>query len=171
MQKSLILATILAGLVSVSVYGAEVSSRRFKVGFVDIRKVFDSCTATQQATLSLKREIEQKQEALLREEEEVARLQKELREKEVVLSEAEKNKRQMEIEARISALQKEAERARQELVDKERQLTESIIKSIKGVIVKIAKSEGFDLILEKDSILYGEEIIDLTDKVIAELNK
>lgn len=170
-MKKILLMVMTAGLFCLSVYGAEVSGRKLKVGFVDVRQVFDSCTATQQATLSLKKEIDAYQERLSKEEEEIARLQKELREKEVVLSTSERRRRQMEIESMIAALQKEAAKIRQELIDKERLMTESIINSIKGAIVKIAKSENFDLILDKDSILYGEEITDLTDRVVAELNQ
>ena len=36
---------------------------------------------------------------------------------------------------------------------------------------EIAKKENFNLILEKDSILYCEDAVDLTDKVIEALNK
>jgi len=50
-------------------------------------------------------------------------------------------------------------------------MTGSIIEMIKGVIVKIAEAGSFDLILEKESILYGKETIDLTGKVVEELNK
>ena len=88
-----------------------------------------------------------------------------------MLSESEKKKRQKEIEDRIVSLQKRAESARQELATKERQLTESIIKTIQVVITEIAKKENFNLILEKDSILYCEDAVDLTDKVIEALNK
>ena len=150
---------------------AQYGKKAMRVGFVDVKKVFDSCTATQKATLSLKKEIDARQEALQREEGEIARLQREYQEKEVVLSASEKSKRKMEIEARVAALQKEADQARQDLMAKERQMTDSIIVMIKGVIVKIAEAGSFDLILEKESILYGKETIDLTEKVVEELNK
>jgi len=49
-------------------------SKSMKVGYVDVRKVFDSCTATQLATLSLKGEMETRQGSLAREEEEIISL-------------------------------------------------------------------------------------------------
>ena len=174
MRKLLLLLGMFFFLTS-SGFGAPLSSvsnkTTMKVGYVDVREVFDSCTATQLATLSLKKEIESKQDTLAREEDEITALQKELREKEVVLSETEKKKRQREIEDRISSLQKKAEIARQELVVKEKQFTDSIIKTIQSIIIEIAKKENFGLILEKNSILYGENVIDLTDRVIEKLNK
>lgn len=147
------------------------TSKLMRIGYVDVRKVFDSCTATQQATLSLKKEIESKRAELAKEEELITALQKELHEKEIVLSETEKKKREKEIEEKISLLQKKAEIAQQEMVKKERQLTESIIKLIQGIITEIAKEKDFNLILEKDSILYGENVVDLTDIVIERVNK
>lgn len=172
MKKTLFVSIMLS--LSISGFGASTPSvstkTSLKIGYVDVRKVFDSCTATQQATLSLKKEIESKQGSLAKEEDEVVALQKELREKEIVLSEIEKNKRQKEIEEKMASLQKRVETARQELATKERQLTESIIKIIQSIITEIAKKENFSLILEKDSILYGEDIIDLTGKVIEKIN-
>lgn len=172
MKRIAVLAVI--GLAcSITAYCADAAAVRknMKIGFVDVKKVFDSCTATQKATLTLKKAIDAKQEALAKEQDEIAMLQKELKDKEVVLSQPEKKKRQAEIEARIAALQKEAEQARLEMTKKEQEMTEEIIVSIKGVITSIAKSGGFDLVLEKDSILYGEEVTDLTGRVVEELNK
>jgi len=177
MNKTLLILSVILAFPFSSTFSAPPLSSSgsarttLRVGYVDVRKVFDSCTATQQATLSLKNEIESKQGALAKEEEEVTSLQKELREKEIVLSADEKKKKQKEIEERIASLQKRAEVARQELMTKEKQMTESIIKTIQGIITQIAKKENFNLILEKDSILYGEDIIDLSERVIEALNK
>ena len=143
----------------------------FKIGFVEVKQVFDECTATQQATLSLKKQIELRQAGLQKEQEEIGNLQTELRDKEVVLSESEKDKRKKEIEARISALQKEADAAKEEITAEERDLTNTIIDSIKEVITDIAKTEGFGLVLEKNSILYAESATDLTERVVEKLNK
>ena len=175
-MKKFVLTVILALVVSSYGFGAPASSvvspkTGMKIGYVDVRKVFDSCTATHQAVLSLRKEIESKQGALAKEEEEIMALQKELREKEVVLSEIEKKKRQAEIDDKTTLFKKKAENAQQEMAIKEREFTNSIIKSIQTVITEIAKQENYNLILEKDSILYGDNVVDLTDKVIEKLNK
>jgi len=147
------------------------TAKEFKIGYVDVKEVFDECTETQQATLSLKKQIELRQASLQKEEEEITMLQNELREKEVVLSETEKDKRKKEIEARIAALQREAAAAKEEITAEERDLTNTIVDSIKKVITGIAKADGFGLVLEKNSILYAESGTDLTDKVVEKLNK
>jgi len=142
----------------------------FKVGYVDVRKVFDSCTQTKEATNSLKKEIELRQAALAKEEEEITGMQKELKEKEIILSESEKQKRQKQIEERIVSIQKTAQLVQQELSSKEKELTETIIGLIQLSIKETAKEDGFNLILEKDSVLYCEDVVDLTDKIIKKIN-
>lgn len=145
------------------------AEKGIKVGYVDVQKIFDSCPSVQKATLNLKKEIEMKQGSIAKGEGEIIKLQNELKDKEVVLSEAEKKKRQKEIEDKITSLRKKAESDRLALMAREKRLTQSIINSIRDILTGIAKKEKISLVLEKDSVLYSTEAVDLTEKVIEEL--
>jgi len=145
-------------------------SKSLRVGYADVRQIFDSCTQTKEATNSLKKEVDLRQAALAKEEDEIGVLQKELKDKEVILSETEKQKRQQEIQDRIIVLQKSADFAKQDLTQKEKDLTEAILASIKEAIKVVAREENLNLVLEKDSVLYCEDVIDITGKVIEKIN-
>jgi outer membrane protein len=63
--------------------------------------------------------------------------------------------------------------AQDEVKRKEAQLTEEILKELRKVIDEIGKKENFTLILEKVEgvVLYIDETVDITQKVIETYNK
>ena len=142
-----------------------------KIGFVNVKAVLDSCAITQGAMINLQMEIQSRQAGLSKEEEEIANLQRELQDKAVVLGEDEKKKRQVDIDNKTAAFKNEAAYAQQEFAAKQTKVNEYILKIIRDAAADIAKKEGFSLILDKQNVLYGANIVDLTEKVVEVLNE
>jgi Skp family chaperone for outer membrane proteins len=68
--------------------------------------------------------------------------------------------------------QREVEMGQQALLEKEQELMEPIYNSLQEVIIKVGKSENFDIILEKRLItLYVKEEFDLTQRLIGLINE
>jgi outer membrane protein len=57
----------------------------------------------------------------------------------------------------------------EEIENKDKELTAKLFEEIKLAIEKVAKRRGLILVVEKQSVFYGG--IDITEEVIAELNK
>lgn len=70
-------------------------------------------------------------------------------------------------------LQRFVKDAQAELQSEEARLGRAILEGLSKVIKELAGKEGFTLVLEKSNggLLYADDSIDLTDKVIAAYNK
>jgi Skp family chaperone for outer membrane proteins len=58
----------------------------------------------------------------------------------------------------------------QDLRQKEGELTGDILKELQQIVTDIGKSEKFTLIFERSQILYNDQAIDITSKVIETYN-
>jgi len=142
-----------------------------KVGYVDMDRVFDEYTETQKASQELNKEITSRRKEITKLENEIDTLREELNTQEALLSKEERLKRAQEINQKILDLQKYVRDVEMDLARKEETMTRKLITEILSVIKKVGEKEGYTLILRKDSLLYGEEGMDLTGEVIKVLNK
>jgi len=153
------------------VQGFSIEKTNVKIGCVDVKSVFDSCVLAQLIMSNLQMEIQSWQASLSQKEQEIANLEKEFQVKEVIFSEREKKERQGVIANKKTALKYEVTSAQQEFLAKQSRATEYILKRIRSVIANVAKEEGFVLILDKQNVLYGAGLIDLTGEIVKKFNK
>jgi Skp family chaperone for outer membrane proteins len=58
----------------------------------------------------------------------------------------------------------------QELQLKEREMMQNILKDVEGVVNDIGKADKFTLILSRSQLLFADQGIDITNKVIETFN-
>jgi Skp family chaperone for outer membrane proteins len=58
----------------------------------------------------------------------------------------------------------------QDLRQKENEMTGDILKELEKIVNEVGKSEKFTLIMERSQILYSDQGIDITNKVIEVYN-
>ena len=142
-----------------------------RVGYVDIDRVFSEYTETQKAKQELNKETTTRRKEITKLENEITTLEEELNAQELLLSKEERLKRAQEINQKILDLQKYVKDVQMDLVRKEDIITRKLFTEMTNAIKRVGEKEGYALILRKDSLLYGEEGMELTDKVIKVLNK
>jgi Skp family chaperone for outer membrane proteins len=76
-----------------------------------------------------------------------------------------------ELERRFRQYQRSGQDHQQELRQKEGELTGDILKELQQIVTDIGKAEKFTLIFERSQILYNDQGIDITNKVIETFNK
>ncbi|MBU1486711.1 OmpH family outer membrane protein [bacterium] len=140
------------------------------IAFVDATKIFDEFPETEKATQALNEEVKAKREEIDKLQSEIERLQEKLATN-PLLREEERMKQQEAVNMKKQKLAMVAEEARKGLVEKEQALTKRIIDKITKTIEAIAKEKGIDLVVEKNSIVYGNERLDITKEVIERLGK
>lgn len=141
-----------------------------KIAFVDATKIFDEFPETEKATQALNEEVKTKREKIDNLQSEIERMEEKLASN-PLLREEEKKKRQEAINKKKQELAVIAEEARKVLVEKEQALTKGIIDKITKTIEIIAKENEIDLVVEKNSIVYGNEKLDITQEVIKRLGE
>lgn len=234
----LLLFSIFYFCINISLYGLNLSSDYERIGYVDIKKVFNEFPKTREAKQTLKakiklkkEEIEKRKEEIKKEKEEIEKEQEKIKESEVkekstkfdikkstppvVGIQNEKKKEELkpdeikkitnEFEVkkdtatlsktdefkvekdtttvktiqdrRMDVLQKEKalkdfiKQAKKEIISRDEEYVETVLEMIYEAIEKVGQEEGISIILDKKEILYGKEVLDITDNVLERLKR
>ena len=145
---------------------------KLKIGYVDLRQVLMESNVGKQHKAAMEKVVKEKQGALEQEEKKL-QTQKEGYEKDqLTYTDAQKRTKQRDLQDKFQALQDKANDAQKELRQKDSDFTSKALKDIKVVIAEVAKEEKANLVLEKTevSVLYSDEGLDLTPKVLQKYN-
>jgi outer membrane protein len=107
---------------------------------------------------------------LLKEKQSLERLQSEFDKKSPLLKEDERRNLEVDLQKRAVNYQRAMGDLQQELRLKEGEMTGDILKHLEKIVNEIGKAEKFTLILERSQILYSDQAIDITNKVIEVFN-
>jgi outer membrane protein len=138
------------------------------VAFVDAQKVFDAHPKTKEAKELLNKEIEEKNEEIKVMEEEILSLKEELTQP---ISEDARRRKEALIRVKIEKLERFHKETLSAIEEKRRELEEEINVEIYDAIKAVAEERGIDLVLDKNSILYGKPGFDITEDVIKSFEK
>jgi len=110
------------------------------------------------------RELDDKQAALQKEREDIEK-QKDVLSKAALQTRIDKWQRDM------AELQTVFVEYNKELQKKQSELTQPIFQKTMGIIRRLATQNGYDLVVDKQSVPYNRSDLDLTDRVITEYNQ
>jgi len=165
------LALAVAVIFAVGLFGIAVCEKanaaEYKLGYVDLAKVFDEYKKTKESEKSL----EEKGKAKEADRKKMVDELKKLKDEQALLSEKAKAEKQKAIDDKIKILQDFDRIARDELMKERNDRLAAIMKDIEGVVTVYAKEAGYDLIVNSRALLYGSEQYDLTKEVLSRLNK
>ena len=94
----------------------------------------------------------------------------------LILSEAKRREREEDIQRRRSELDafvQEIWGPSGKVAQRNEQLTRPIVEKIREVLTEIGRAEGFSIILDATdgNVVYADDALDLTDRVLARLNE
>lgn len=135
-----------------------------RLGYVDMKRLFDSAPQVVNAREALDREFSPRNEALLADEARLERMEAELAEATDLDAE-----QRFEREREIRNLQRSIERRREDLAEELRFRTnaekKALEETIEVAVQQIAEAGDFDLILTSP-VAYASDRIDVTDRVL-----
>ena len=162
-----IIKMVLAGVIALFL-ALPVAAADLKLGYVDAVKLFQDAPQAAESEVMLRKEFAVREKDLLDAQEKAKALDERLRRDSMVMSESERKK----IESELTSLSRDMRRNQEEFrEDLNRRRNEEIAKVqefIKGVIDKIGKEEGFDLIFF-EGIAFANPEHEITSKVLARL--
>jgi outer membrane protein len=147
--------------------GQAAYAKEYKLGYVDLGKVFDEYTKTKESEKAL----EEKGKAKELERKGLVDGLKKLKDEQNMLSEAKKQEKQAAIDTNVRALQDFDTKARNDLMKERNDRLNAIMKDIETVVTSYAKESGYDMVLNSRTLLYGGEQYDVTAEVLKRLNK
>ena len=159
--------TLFLTLLCVPAVGAQ---DRVKIGFIDIQRAISDSNAGKRAKERFQAQVKKAEAELLKEKTELERLKADLDKKGPLMKEEERRNLEGDLQRRYVNYQRTMTDQQQELRQKEGALTGDILKELEKIVNEIGKSDKFTLILERNQILYSDQGIDVTNKVIEVFN-
>jgi outer membrane protein len=141
-------------------------AEELKIAYVDMGKLFDNYERTKTSEAVLEKKGKQKEAEL---EGRVNELKK-LRESLELLNDKAREAKAREIEAKADELKRFRTNTARDLRQERDEMAQRILQEIQAVVTDYGKTNGFSMILDERTMLYGRPTYDATDEVLALLN-
>jgi outer membrane protein len=158
--------TVVAGVAGIAA-PRSVGAAEVRIGYVDLAKVFDEYQRTKESEVALESRGKQRQSQL---EGQLNKL-KELRSGLDVLSDQAREQRTRQIEEEADQFKRLRQRSERELLTQRNAVAKQILEEITAVVTEFSQANSFALVLDRRTVLYGQDTHDLTDEVLKILNE
>ena len=146
------------------------AQERVRIGYVDIQKVISESQAGKRAKDRFQAQVKKAEGDIIKERQELERLKADLDKKGPLLKDEERRNLESDLQKRSINLQRSMSDYQQELQAKNSEMMADILKELEKIVNEVGKAEKFTLILERSQILYSDQGIDITSKVIETYN-
>jgi outer membrane protein len=143
---------------------------RVRIGFVDIQRVIGESQAGKRAKDRFQAQVKKAESDLQKERLDLERMRNDIDKKGPLLRDDERRNMEAEFQKRSINLQRTLGDYQQDLRQKESEMMADILKDLEVIVNEVGKADKFTLILERSQILYSDQGIDITNKVIETYN-
>ncbi len=144
------------------------------IGVLDFQKVLDQTETGKTVTESMNDFMKERQALVELEQRELRRLENEILAQGSVLSETARKQREETFRRRMMQYQQKVADLNQEVQEKQKELLAGFRQSVEEVVAEIARTGNLLIVVEYGkgtSTLYHQPQLDITDKVILELDR
>ncbi|HVO94937.1 MAG TPA: OmpH family outer membrane protein [Terriglobales bacterium] len=146
------------------------AQERIKIGYVDVQRVIAESQAGKRAKDRFQAQVKKAEADVQKERTELERLKNDLDKKGPLLKEEERRNMEADFQKRSVNLQRTMNDYQQDLRQKESEMMADILKELEQIVNEVGKAEKFTLIFERSQIIYSDQGIDITNKVIETYN-
>ena len=146
------------------------AQERIKIGYIDIQKVIAESQAGKRARDRFQAQVKKAEADIVKERQELDRLKSDLDKKGPLLKDEERRNLESDLQKRSVNLQRSMSDYQQDLQAKNNEMMADLLKELEKIVNEVGKAEKFTLILERSQILYSDQGIDITGKVIETYN-
>jgi outer membrane protein len=158
---------VLALALASSVFAAD----EVRLGSVDVQKIMILSDAGKEAKVQLDMKARKAQMEANSREDELKKLKTELEKPSVILTEKERSTKEKFYEQRLQEYQQFVKSAKEEIQEKNTELTKWIAGDIIKIVQDYGQKKGYLFIFVKnDTMLYLDKKVDLTDEILKALN-
>lgn len=141
-----------------------------KIGVVDLQKIMQ--TATQMKTIQekLEKEFKPRRDKLVAMEEGLKKDMEKFKRDGAVMGQSQKKDLEKKIVGVQQQFEREGQQYQQELSTAHNEAMEDFYSKIRAAIAKVAESDKYDVVLQKDAAPFSSDKLDVTAKVMQEIN-
>lgn len=147
------------------------AAAELKIAVLDTQRALIESEEAQQLLKTAQFDLEGEQNKVNALGQEIQTLQEQLQKDAEVMSPAEQRKRAAEIEDKRMQYQFEVNRLQKQVQDRRQELLQQMAPKIDAVLQDLIELEGYDVILQRGSLLYANSKHDITRKVTEKLNE
>lgn len=146
------------------------AQERIKIGFIDIQKVISESQPGKRAKERFQAQVKKAEADVVKERQDLEKLRADIEKKGPLLKDEERRNLEADYQRRSVNLQRAMTDHQQELQQKNNEMMSDILKELEQIVTEVGKADKFTLILERSQILYSDQGIDITNKVIETYN-
>lgn len=141
-----------------------------KIGVVDLQKIMQ--TASQMKTIQekLEKEFKPRRDKLVAMEEGLKKDMEKFKRDSAVLSQSQKKDLEKQIVTTQQQFEREGQQYQQELSTAHNEAMEDFYNKIRAAIAKVAETDKYDVVLQKDAAPFSADKLDITAKVIQQIS-
>lgn len=159
-----------AMLLLLAIFGCSTAfAEEIKIGVVDVHTIIKQLPQTQKIDEQLQKEFKPRQQKIMELQKNLQTSIETLNKEKAVMKDAERDKLAQRIDADRSSLMRMQQSFQDDLTNAQRQSMEKLLNEVQDTIGKIAKKEGFDVVLQKESLPFFTARMDITDRVLKNL--
>jgi outer membrane protein len=162
---------VLSGSLLFLMLAAGTAAAELKIAVLDPQRALLESEEAKQLLQTLQNDLEKEQNDIIALGTEIRGLQEQMQKDADVMSPAEQRKRQKALEDKQIDYQFQANKLQKEAQDRQQELFQLLAPKIDAVLKDLIESEGYDLILQRGSLLYANSKHDITRRVTEKLNE
>jgi len=139
--------------------------------FLDFKSIIEKSEAGKKANQILKNELDQGIKRLKKTEIELQNEEKNVIKKKNILSAEEYKKQITSLRKKVSALQKERKKTLEAISKKRDKIRKKLLKEINPILKNYMVEKNIRIVIDKKSVLLGDDTLDITSKVLELLNQ
>lgn len=147
--------------------------KEIKFACVDINKALKLSAAGKEARETFQQKAEKLSVSLQKQQDELVRMEEMLKKQGPILSKGVREEREDEYRQKLKEFKRLYEDSKEELKQKEVDLTKILLEELEEVIKRIGKEKGYTIIFERYQagvIIYADEATDITEEVVKAYN-
>jgi outer membrane protein len=141
-----------------------------KIGVIDFQKVLETSAAGKAIQAELKKENEKMGADLQKKGAEIEKIQRRLERESMVMSKEMREDKEREQRIKVNDFKTLQKKYRSELQKVQVKLMQQLQTDVTTITREIGKKEGYLLIMDKRGVIYTPRSVDLSDKLIRQLN-
>jgi outer membrane protein len=142
-----------------------------KIAYVDYNRAFLEVDEGKAAKAKLEGMRDAKQKEIDKEQEALKKERDTFEKQMSTMTEATRIQQGTELQRKVADLQQRFEKGRAELAQIERETASGIFEKMQPILNAIATRDGFSLVLEKSTVMYGPASLDVTNELIRMYNE
>ncbi len=169
MRQRLFIGALVGAMLAVT--SAAIPARaELKFAYVDVQRALNECDAGKKAKAEFQGRVTSLESRLQRQQNEVQALKDEIEKKGMLMNQDERQSKQDQYVAKLKNFERDYKDSKDELQAKDNEMTAKIVHDLAQVIRSLGERDGYTMVMEKGSILWGAPGIDITDQVIRSYN-